>query len=1081
MKNFIFLFFLFSSIICSNAQITLSHNVGNIPIYTGMPNCEYEESWARVFTLSEFGITTSDQFIIRSGQVAISNSYYGARIEFSIFALDGNFPNTSPDYIGGGNVSMPEIGVNPEIVEITFFTPIVIPAGVERILVAVNQSDDNYNPEYKEVLIAGTENDNDISWFRGCREYYTFTPTANLSNPVPNANFYINVTGDILNQSSYGNQTTLTHNFCDAVENKRVFSCSYGGMSWSRAFYLNDFNISANEEYIIKSGQVALSAAGWGTEIQFRIYNIDDSFPVSFLESDLIGTSQIVKIPYFSVEGPKIFNIDFDTPVVVPSNVERILVEVIQLATSSSGAAFIAGSLDDRDVSWIKSYSLGCIPFYEFKDVEGPELGFENANFYINVTGNVNHVTNNFEMNIVNDCSNFFKEFSVSNQANAVSIQWDFGDPASGTNNTSTNLSPFHDFSADGTYTIIATVTAIDNSVEVLTEIIEVKEPPNVVGISDVYACEDEEGIGISSSFDVSGIHELILKGRSDIIVKYFDGTGAELPSPLPDFLTNTLPGKETIFVRVSHYDQPCCYSETSFDLIVNPLPDFTSISGLQVCDDNSNGFAFFNLEDVKTNTIGNSTNINVEFYHENGQLITNPLDAIENQVANEETITVRATNTNTNCYNEAMFKLIVNPLPITNPLNEIIGCDDNNDGISEYFDTSNIESQVLGNQTGMEVSYFDVNGNPLPSPLPNPYTNTISNEELITVRVTNPITTCFSETLITLKTASQPQINQPQTLYACDLGNGFANFDLTHIEAEIIGNQSGLKITYFDSGNNQLASPLSATFQNTQAWAQTIYVQVENELNDLCYSETSFNLIVNPLPMVSLEDSYFLCHLEPSLSVSVESNFDTYNWEYEDGTIISNTYLADLINAGNYTLTVGQNNNGIYCENTYDFELVRSNLPTITVVNYKELSDNNYIEIMASGDGDFEYSIDGINYQDNNLFNNVAGGVYNVSVRDKLGCGADFKEFVIVDYPKYFTPNGDGINDTWQIKGIRDYPNAEIFIYDRYGKLLKQIFSKDEGWDGSFRGDKLAATDYWFKVKLTDSKTFTGHFALKR
>ncbi|MGE5943696.1 MAG: T9SS type B sorting domain-containing protein [Flavobacteriales bacterium] len=626
-----------------------------------------------------------------------------------------------------------------------------------------------------------------------------------------------------------------------------------------------------------------------------------------------------------------------------------------------------------------------------------------------------------------------------------------------------------------GTYTVfIESANGCDDTREF--EVL-VSEKPVAYTVTDIVVCEDVYATGISSTFNTSNIESQVLGGQTNMVVSYFDENGVELPNQMANINLNT----QLIIVRVANENNPVCYAETSFNLIVIPLPYIVEIDDLQVCDVNSDGYAFFNLEDIKSSILGNNANITVAFYFENGQLITNPLDAVENQLANEEIITVRATNTDTDCYNEATFKFIVNPLPIANILTELIGCDDNNNGISEYFDTSNIESQVLGNQTGLQVSYFDVNGNPLPSTLPNPYTNTIPNEELITVRVTNPITTCFSETSVTLKTASQPQINQPQTIYACDLGNGYANFDLAQIETEITGNQSGLKITYFDAGNNPLLSPLPSTFQNTQAWSQTIYVRVENELNSLCYSETSFNLIVNQLPLVSINNSYFLCNLEPSLSVSVESNFDTYNWEYQDGTIISSTYLADLINAGNYTLTVGQNNNGIYCENSFDFKLIRSELPSIVNVGYKELSDENFIKINASGDGDLEYSIDGINYQSSNLFNNVAGGIYMVSVKDKLGCGEDFEEVIIIDYPKYFTPNGDGVNDTWQIKGIRDYPNAEIFIHDRYGKLLKQIFAKDEGWNGTFRGEKLTATDYWFTVKLTDSKTFTGHFALKR
>src|SRR5690606_35650262 len=138
-----------------------------------------------------------------------------------------------------------------------------------------------------------------------------------------------------------------------------------------------------------------------------------------------------------------------------------------------------------------------------------------------------------------------------------------------------------------------------------------------------------------------------------------------------------------------------------------------------------------------------------------------------------EEEITVHVINTITNCHNEGTFKLMVNPLPVANVLSGLICCDDDDDGISECFDTSNLELEVLGSQMNMEVSYFVINGDPLPNPLPNPYTSSIVNEQIIKVRVTNPLTYCYDETPLVLKTASQPQIKTPRTLYGCDMGDG--------------------------------------------------------------------------------------------------------------------------------------------------------------------------------------------------------------------------------------------------------------------------------------------------------------------
>ena len=90
-----------------------------------------------------------------------------------------------------------------------------------------------------------------------------------------------------------------------------------------------------------------------------------------------------------------------------------------------------------------------------------------------------------------------------------------------------------------------------------------------------------------------------------------------------------------------------------------------------------------------------------------------------------------------------------------------------------------------------------------------------------------------------------------------------------------------------------------------------------------------------------------------------------------------------------------------------------------------------------------------------------------------------------VVDYPRFVTPNNDGFNDTWNIIGLADYdPAARIYIFDRYGKLLKQLSPTAAGWDGTYKGNPLPSSDYWFRIEYTEEgipKAFTGHFTLKR
>lgn len=608
-----------------------------------------------------------------------------------------------------------------------------------------------------------------------------------------------------------------------------------------------------------------------------------------------------------------------------------------------------------------------------------------------------------------------------------------------------------------------------------------VSDKPVANPIQDIQVCENVYGTGISSNIDTSNVESQLLGNQTGMVVSYFDGNGNALSSPLPNPMTNTIANLETITVRVSNENNSGCYDETTFNLVVNPLPEVFAIDDIYECDDDTDGFTNFDLSGVESLALGGRTGLSVACFDENGNAIPNPLPTnYTNSLAGQETLTVRVSNDNTGCYNETTFNIIVNPLPIANTLDELVGCDDNNDGISEYFDTSIVEETVLGGQTGMEVSYYNSSGNLLPSPLPDPYTNAVTYLETLTVRVTNPITGCFAETPLVLRTSLKPQISQPETLYACDAGNGFGSFDTSTIEAQLIGSQTGLNLFYFDGNGNALPSPLPTFFTNTQAWSQTIFVKVENALNSSCYSETTFNLVVNELPSVEIDDTYFLCNLEPYLEVSIDPNLDTYEWNYQDGSVVSNTFEAQLIDAGIYTIKVGQWVNGILCENTFDFELVRSILPTISDVKFQELSDHNFIEIIATGDGDFEYSIDGNTYQDSNLFHNVLGGIYTVHVRDKHGCGEDVRVVTLIDYPKFFTPNGDGFNDFWQIRGITEFPNSKIFIYDRFGKLLKEMAATSIGWNGSFNGAPMPSDDYWFSVLLEDGREVRGHFALK-
>jgi len=83
---------------------------------------------------------------------------------------------------------------------------------------------------------------------------------------------------------------------------------------------------------------------------------------------------------------------------------------------------------------------------------------------------------------------------------------------------------------------------------------------------------------------------------------------------------------------------------------------------------------------------------------------------------------------------------------------------------------------------------------------------------------------------------------------------------------------------------------------------------------------------------------------------------------------------------------------------------------------------------------------------------------------------------------PKFFTPNGDNTNDNFTLAGMSAFPEATINIFDRYGQIVASLNKSNRTWDGTFNGNKLPATDYWYVIKL-DSKSdeIKGHFSLIR
>jgi gliding motility-associated-like protein len=163
---------------------------------------------------------------------------------------------------------------------------------------------------------------------------------------------------------------------------------------------------------------------------------------------------------------------------------------------------------------------------------------------------------------------------------------------------------------------------------------------------------------------------------------------------------------------------------------------------------------------------------------------------------------------------------------------------------------------------------------------------------------------------------------------------------------------------------------------------------------------------------------------------------------------------------------------------------------PSNAILNLKwtvteAFAKNQIVTVIDPVGANYMYQIDSGPFQTSPLFENVASGPHSITVKDINGCSELIDNNVLViGYPKYFTPNGDNYNDIWNIPTLSDQLNARIYIFDRYGKLLKDISPKDPGWDGTYIGQPMPADDYWFTVDYVEQnivKKYKSHFSLKR
>jgi gliding motility-associated-like protein len=562
-----------------------------------------------------------------------------------------------------------------------------------------------------------------------------------------------------------------------------------------------------------------------------------------------------------------------------------------------------------------------------------------------------------------------------------------------------------------------------------------------------------------------------------------------------------------------------CSFSTASIDVTILNFPNITSITDFSVCDDNlpsdTDGESYFNLL-AKTNEITNGdTNLSVKYYTNEFDANIDATNNINNVRAFSNTpVYFRATN-EFGCFRIGSFLLIVNSLPDTFPIITLKQCDTDTDAITDFNLTES--NQII--TTAPEIYSFSFHNSEIgainnTAIISNNLEYTAADGSVVWARIENEFG-CFRTARINLAVSTTIiPTNHVFVIEECDnfidendpSNDGFAYFNFADSNASenaisnllsFFSTTQQLNVTFYENEIDALIEANAivdiTNYRNTTANSQIIWARIDSENNNECFGIGPYvRLIVNPIPEVNLGENFTLC-LDPTTGLGSQiinatpSTPGNYNYIWNPTNPNGNSPFYDVTQEGIYSVIVTNNITG--CINSDSIFANFSSEPAIfsaAVATPAFSSGSTTIVAMASGGfGEYEYSLNLVDWQSSNIFTDLPNGSYVVYVRDLQGCGLlNSGTLFALTYPNFFTPNGDGYHDTWNIANLDPSYEAKIFIYDRYGKLIRGINPYGEGWDGTSAGQQLPATDYWFRIEYLEngtSKEFKSHFSLIR